>query len=273
MTFRDKLHSVTAPRGLGLCVGLDPDPNRLPKPFKPDTAGLSSFLKQVIQASQPYASAYKVNTAFYEAWGSKGWVLLEEIAAALPGKTLLIADAKRGDIGNTASRYAQAFFGALPFDAITLSPYMGQDSLQPFLENPEKGAFVLALTTNAGSRDFQYFSDGKEELYKRVLRFISGWAPEGNLGAVVGATHPAELQAIRSEFPSVPLLIPGVGAQGGDIEAVASLSSGEGSAPVLVNVSRGILYPKNNLAFPEGVFQACREYSAELKINRHKNCS
>lgn len=270
MTFSGKLHSVTAPQGLGLCVGLDPDPERLPEAFPPDLNGVSRFLPEIISASAPYASAYKVNTAFYEAWGSEGWALLENIAGMLPESALRIADAKRGDIGNTARRYAQAFFEHLPFDAVTLNPYMGGDALQPFLENPEKGAYVLALTTNPGSKDLQYLSNGKDEVYKHVLRRIPSWAPQGNLGAVVGATHPQELLDIREEFPGIPLLIPGIGAQEGDIDAVARMAGEEDMGPVLVNVSRGILYPQNELDFPESVAQACRDFRRALGIpNQH----
>ncbi len=267
MTFLQKLHQVTAPTGLGLCVGLDPDPNRLPSDFRPGLDGVSRFLHKVITASAPYAAAYKVNTAFYEAWGTDGWALLEDIARALPDNSIRIADAKRGDIGNTAVRYAKAFLERLPFDAITLNPYMGGDTLQPFLENPEKGGYVLALTTNPGSKDLQHFSDGEKTLYQHVLGMIPSWAPHENLGAVVGATHPQELIAIRDEFPNVPLLIPGIGAQGGDADVVASIAGGENRGPLLVNASRGILYPQSDLNFPENIVQACKDFRRSLKID------
>ncbi len=263
MTFLQKLHRITASRGLGLCVGLDPDPGKLPPGFSPDLDGISRFLFEAVRVASPYASAFKVNTAFYEAWGSEGWALLEKIAAALPESSLRIADAKRGDIGNTARHYARAFFERLPFDAITLSPYMGSDTLQPFLSDPQKGAFVLALTTNAGSADLQRFSNGKRMLFQHILRQIPFWAPAGNLGAVVGATHPQDLKAIREEFPDVPLLIPGVGAQGGDIEAIVEASKPT-RAPVLVNVSRGVLYPENGLKFPDNIAAACEHFQRKL---------
>ncbi len=269
MTFLDKLHRVTSPQGLGLCIGLDPDPDRLPPGFSSDLGGISRFLHEVISVTEPYAAAYKVNSAFYEAWGAEGWSLMENIARALPESSLRIADAKRGDIGNTAKRYAQAFFEKLPFDAITLNPYLGGDTLQPFLENPDKGAFVLALTTNPGSKELQHFSEGDVKLYQQVLTLISKWAPHKNLGAVVGATHPDELKAIREEFPDVPLLIPGIGAQGGDAEAVASLAGGGNKGPLLVNISRGILYPQSELTFPENVVQACKDFSKALKISKN----
>jgi orotidine-5'-phosphate decarboxylase len=267
MTFKQKLSSVTAPKALGLCVGLDPDPDRLPDPFSPDLEGIASFLHEVITATAPYAAAYKVNTAFYEAWGSQGWALLETIADTLPESALRIVDAKRGDIGNTARRYAQAFLQRLPFDAITLSPYMGGDTLQPFLENPEKGAFVLALTTNPGSRDLQHFSDGDTTLYHHVLQKIPEWAEHGNLGAVVGATHPSELILVRRDYPHIPLLIPGIGAQGGDVDVVTGFADDLEGAPVLVNISRGLLYPQYDLEFPENVKQACLNYRSMLNIS------
>lgn len=269
MSFLDKLRRVTRPTGLGLCVGLDPDPNKMPAGYSSDLGGISAFLQEVITVSTPFASAYKVNTAFYEAWGSKGWKLLEKIADYLPDVSVRIADAKRGDIGNTAIRYAHAFFEHLPFDAITLNPYLGGDTLQPFLEDPEKGAYVLALTTNPGSRDLQHFHDGKRELYQLVLKKIPEWAPQGNLGAVVGATHPQELTKVRRDYPSIPLLIPGIGAQGGDIEAVRGLAIGDDVGPVLVNISRAILYPKSNLKFPDSVAEACGQFHRML-LKSHK---
>lgn len=270
MTFLQKLRRVTEPKVLGLCVGLDPDPARLSASFPPDLDGISRFLHEVIAATAPYAAAYKVNTAFYEAWGSQGWALFETIAHALPESSLRIADAKRGDIGNTAKRYAQAFLERLPFDAITLNPYMGGDTLQPFLENPDKGAYVLALTTNPGSEDLQHFSHGDTPLYQHVLKKIPTWTEHENLGAVVGATHPEELIQIRKEFPHIPLLIPGVGAQGGDVDAVAGLAGDIEGAPILVNISRGLLYPQYDLEFPENVKQACLDYRSMLSISAGK---
>jgi orotidine-5'-phosphate decarboxylase len=264
MTFAEKLRTVAGTSGPGLCVGLDPDPARLPEGFRRDLSGLVEYLHKVIRLCAPWACAFKVNTAFYEAFGSAGWRILEEIAEALPENSLRIADAKRGDIGNTAERYAEAFLKRLPFDAVTVSPYLGGDSLQPFLKDPDRGAFVLALTTNPGSKDLQYFSDGKERLYERVLRQIHSWAPQGNLGAVVGATHPQELVQIREKFPTIPLLIPGVGAQGGDIQAITGMAYGPQTGPVLVNVSRGLLYPDSSLPFPENVTQACKAYVGRL---------
>jgi orotidine-5'-phosphate decarboxylase len=269
MTFIEKLKLAAGTNGPGLCVGLDPDPAKMPPGLNQDLAGISSFLHQVIKASQPFACAYKINTAFYEALGSPGWRLLEEMAAALPTNSLRIADAKRGDIGNTARAYAEAFLKSMPFDAMTVSPYLGGDSLEPFLKDPERGAFVLALTTNPGSKDLQYFSDGRVRLYQRVLSQIATWAPQRNLGAVVGATHPEELLQIRAEFPTIPLLIPGVGAQGGDIQAIMGMGYGPETGPVLVNVSRGILYPDNSLTFPENVAEACRTYAARLGTSCH----
>jgi orotidine-5'-phosphate decarboxylase len=268
MTFRQKLRQVTSPEGLGLCVGLDPDPDRLPSDFSPDLDGISNFLDAVISATTDFASAYKVNTAFYEAWGSAGWNLLEKIAQKLPESSLRIVDAKRGDIGNTARHYAKALLERLPFDAITLNPYLGADTLEPFLSSEDKGAYVLALTTNPGAADLQHFSDGKQKLYQLILSQIPAWAPRGNLGAVVGATHPQELIDIRKQFPSVPLLIPGIGAQGGDAEAVASLAGNEGRGPLLVNVSRGILYPQSKQSFPESIAHACKNYRRILKISQ-----
>jgi orotidine-5'-phosphate decarboxylase len=264
MTFSEKMRAVVSENGPGLCVGLDPDPARLPPSFSRDVSGVWLFLHQVIEASTPWAAAYKVNTAFFEALGSPGWSLLEDIARALPSHLIRIADAKRGDIGNTAQKYAEAFFRQMPFDAITVSPYLGGDSLQPFLSDPTKGAFVLVLTTNPGAKDLQYFGDEKDKLFSRVLKHIPHWAPAGNLGAVVGATYPQDLLSIRQTFPSVALLIPGVGAQGGDVNAIHDMPYGNGRAPVLVNVSRGILYANENRDFPHNIVHACKDYGQKL---------
>jgi orotidine-5'-phosphate decarboxylase len=265
MTFAEKLRTAIGTSGPGLCVGLDPDPARLPEGFRRDLSGIVDYLHKVIRLCAPWACAFKVNTAFYEAFGSAGWRILEEIAEALPEKSLRIADAKRGDIGNTAERYAEAFLHRLPFDAVTVNPYLGGDSLQPFVRDPDRGAFVLALTTNPGSKDLQYFSDGEERLYERVLKQIPSWALQGNLGAVVGATHPQELLHIREAFPTIPLLIPGVGAQGGDIQTITGMTYGSQLGPVLVNVSRGVLYPDSPLPFPENVREACQGYADRLR--------
>ncbi|HEX7343199.1 MAG TPA: orotidine-5'-phosphate decarboxylase [bacterium] len=266
MTFAEKLHSLVSSRGPGLCVGLDPDPVRMPADFNRDLPGIAAFLQKVILVTAPFAAAYKVNTAFFEALGSPGWRLLEEISFHLPEDCLRIADAKRGDIGNTAQKYAEAFFKQMPFDALTVNPYLGGDSLQPFLNDPTKGAYVLALTTNPGSKDLQYFGDDTNKLFFHVLSQIPHWAPSGNLGAVVGATHPEELLAIRRQFPSIPLLLPGVGAQGGDTETIRAMPYGAHHAPVLVNISRGILYPQGGANFPDNIVQACHSYQHELGI-------
>ncbi|MBU0519822.1 orotidine-5'-phosphate decarboxylase [bacterium] len=269
MTFSQKLQQVTSSLGIGLCVGLDPDPDRLPEQFSPDLNGISDFLHEIISITKPFAAAYKVNTAFYEAWGASGWQVLENVAFSLPPNTLRIADAKRGDIGNTTKHYAKAFFERLPFDAITLSPYMGGDTLQAYLENPDKGAFTLALTTNPGSADLQHFSDGRTMLYQKVLSLIPTWAPHKNLGAVVGATHPQELKQIRADFPQVPLLVPGIGAQGGDAQAIVD-ASGPHRAPVLVNVSRAIIFPQDEKNFPLNIADACKKFCQLLNIKIEK---
>lgn len=266
MTFLQKLQQVSKSNGIGLCVGLDPDPGKLPENFSPDLNGISEFLHEVISITAPFAAAYKVNTAFYEAWGAAGWQVLENVAYTLPESSVRIADAKRGDIGNTTKHYAKAFFDRLPFDAITLSPYMGGDTLQAYLDDPDKGAFILALTTNPGSADLQHFSDGKTALYQRVLSLIPTWAPNKNLGAVVGATHPEELKQIRTDFPDIPLLVPGIGVQGGDAQAIVD-TCGLDRAPVLVNVSRGVLYPKDQKNFPLNIAEAGKEFCRMLKIN------
>ena len=199
-----------------LCVGLDTDITRLPDGFSKDCSGIINFNKEIIEATKDYAVAYKMNTAFYERLGSDGWKALEKTRDLLPTNVLSIADAKRGDIGNTSRMYAKAFFETLSFDAVTVAPYMGIDSVEPFLEFNNKYTIVLGLTSNKGSQNFQTNPIYEPHLYKTVLKTIKDWGSVDNLMFVVGATKANSLKEIRKIIPNHFLLIPGVGAQGGN---------------------------------------------------------
>jgi orotidine-5'-phosphate decarboxylase len=248
-----------------LCIGLDPDPARLPTCLAAEPDPVLAFNRAIVAATHDLCVAYKPNTAFYEAYGAAGWRTLEETAKMLPPDCLRIADAKRGDIGNTSARYAAAFFDALPFDAVTVAPYMGRDSVVPFLENrPDKWAILLALTSNPGADDFQQLALHEtallaqelpqntdslpEQLYERVLRQSQTWPHAAQLMYVVGATRATALQRVRRHVPQAWLLVPGVGAQGGSLDEVAryGLTSNVG---LLVNSSRDILYASNGADF------------------------
>ena len=234
-----------------LCVGLDTDINKIPQELLTLDDPVFEFNKQIIDKTAPYAVAYKPNTAFYEVYGAKGWQSLEKTVQYIKANhpdIFIIADAKRGDIGNTSANYAKAFFNTLKADALTVAPYMGQDSVEPFLNFEDKWVILLALTSNKGSQDFQYLNVGKQMLHQQVLQTATTWATSEQMMFVVGATHPEELGEIRKMLPDYFFLVPGVGAQGGDLQAVAhnGLNSECG---LLVNSSRGIIYASKESDF------------------------
>jgi orotidine-5'-phosphate decarboxylase len=251
-SYLERLAARTAATGTVLCLGLDPDPATLPPGFSRDVTGIESFARLVLEAAAPLAAAVKPNLAFFEAFGSAGLAALERLRATLPAEVLVIADAKRGDIGSTSGRHAAALFDALGADAVTVSPYLGEAAIAPLLERGDRFAYVLCRTSNAGAGELQDLVVGgpdgpAEPLWARVARRAAGWGPGGTVGLVVGATAPRELAAIRGLAPGLAMLVPGVGTQGGSVEAV--LEAGPATAPpaggrpgggLLVNVSRGI---------------------------------
>jgi orotidine-5'-phosphate decarboxylase len=234
-----------------LCVGLDTDIKKLPPHLLSDPDPIFSFNQLVIDATHDLCVAYKPNIAFYESMGRRGWESLEktmDYIRSLPQPVFTIADAKRGDIGNTSHMYAQAFFDHLGFDAVTVTPYMGEDSLKPFLDYKDKTTIVLALTSNPGSADFQLREDKGEKLYEQVLRKVSSWGSPDNTMFVVGATHPEQFASIRQIVPEHFFLVPGVGSQGGDLQAVCQHGLNQRFG-LLINSSRQIIYAANDLQF------------------------
>ncbi len=254
-TYLERLAARTAATGSVLCLGLDPDPASLPQPFSPDVRGVESFCRLVLDAALEHASAVKPNLAFFEAFGSAGIAALERLRGLVPSGIPVVMDAKRGDIGSTASRQAAALYDGLGADAITASPYLGEEAITPLLERADRFAYVLCRTSNPGAAELQGLEVAAvaeaglpaEPLYARVARRAASWGPGGTVGLVVGATAPTELAEIRAIAPGLGFLVPGVGAQGGDetavlrdgpaTEAPAGDRSGGG---LLVNVSRGI---------------------------------
>ena len=222
----------------GLCVGLDLDRAKLPAPYRGQPHDLQRFACDVIDAVRPWASCFKINLAFYEQYGRAGIDALYAVREHC-GESYVIADAKRGDIGNTSTAYAVAAFEDLRADAITVAPYMGRDSVEPFLAWSGKMVYILGLTSNPGSHDFQRRLVDGRPLYEHVMHTALSWNRSSDIGFVVGATNAAELAELRTIFPDVPFLIPGIGTQGGD--AAATLQS-NGSGPAVYNVSRGLLY-------------------------------
>lgn len=248
-----------------LCVGLDTDFNKLPDSIKGDKNAIGSFNKHIIEATLPYAVAYKLNIAFYELLGSRGWDLLAETLSYIPKDIFIIADAKRGDIGNTSSYYAETFFHTYQFDAITVSPYMGEDSVAPFLNYANKWTFILGLTSNSGARDFQYLESEGKPLYQHVINKANVWSENrsGQLGFVVGATQGEALKSIRKWTGNKVLLVPGIGAQGGSITEVCS-SLLMGYEGLLINSSRSILYASQGADFAEKAAKVALRFQREM---------
>ncbi len=278
MRFWSKYSRIMQQKNMPLCVGLDTAVEMLPTMLKERattdaaiTDALLEFNRAIIEATHDVTAAYKLNLAFYEQYGAAGWLAFEKTLAYVPDDCLIIADAKRGDIGNTSKAYAKAFFERYACDALTVAPYMGKDSVLPFLEYTDNMTFVLALTSNAGSADFQrlHASDfsgesskekSAQELYKHVIQSSLSWLPEPsarNCGFVVGATHPAELAAIRTMIPNEMLLIPGIGAQGGDLASTLRANNG---APCLINSSRAIIYASAGKDFAEAARKAAENF-------------
>ena len=258
-----------------LCVGLDTDIAKIPKHLQSHPDAVFEFNKQIIDATQDLCVAYKINTAFYEAMGLKGWEAMEKTVNYIPKDQFIIADAKRGDIGNTSSQYAKAFFETMDFDAITVAPYMGEDSVKPFLEFENKWAIVLGLTSNAGSKDFEQlkFADtnnnATEFLYETVLKKVSSWGNINNLMFVIGATKASDLEDIRKIIPDHFLLVPGVGFQGGSLEEVSKYgmikdTSSTAQCGLLVNASRAIIYAGEKEDFAREAREIAQQYQSEM---------
>lgn len=251
------LHDQIRAKQSFLLVGLDSDINRLPKHLLDLDDPIFAFNKAIIDATKDLCVGYKINLAFYEALGAKGWESLEKTVAYLPKDSFRLADAKRGDIGNTAAQYAQSIFGHLDFDAITLSPYMGSDSVTPFLAFEDKTVILLALTSNKSSADFQRFHNGERNLYEEIIRVSKTWGSEDQIMYVVGATHPEEFEIIRKHAPNHFLLVPGIGAQGGDLGAVVRYGKNQ-RCGLLVNSSRGIIFAGDGEDFADKAREAAQ---------------
>jgi orotidine-5'-phosphate decarboxylase len=242
-----------------LCVGLDTDPRKLP-------AGIDmlEFNKRIIDATRDLCVAYKPNIAFYECMGAAGWNVLEETVRYIGSDHFIIADAKRGDIGNTSDYYAKTFFQTMPCDSITVAPYMGQDSVAPFLAYQDKWAIVLALTSNPGADDFELGMHEGQPLYQQVLRKVSSWGTKENTMFVVGATRPEMFTEIRNIVPDHFLLVPGVGAQGGSLAEVCKFGMNQ-DIGLLINASRSILYASSGSDFAEAARAEAQKMQTEMK--------
>ena len=246
-----------------LCVGLDTDLTKIPKHLLANEDPIFEFNKAIIEATKDYCVSYKINTAFYESEGISGWQSMAKTLSLIPNNILTIADAKRGDIGNTSNMYAKAFFEKMNFDAITLAPYMGNDSLAPFFEYKNKWGIVLALTSNAGSADYEQQKINDEFLFEHVIKNTSKLANDDQLMFVVGATKPQDFTIIRKHAPSHFLLVPGVGAQGGSLAEVVKYGKTD-EIGLLINASRSIIYASNGLDFAEAAMAEAKKMAIEM---------
>jgi len=267
VNFLEKLASATERNNSLLCIGLDPDPELMP----PKT-DVFRFNKAIIDATSDLVCAYKLNLAFYEALGLEGLEGMKRTIKYVPGNIPVIGDAKRGDIGNTARAYARAIFDTFNFDATTLSPYLGFDSVEPFIERWERGVFILCRTSNPGAVDFQSLPLETEHkrlpLFEIVALRAAQWNKHGNIGLVVGATYPEELKLIRQNHPDMLLLIPGIGAQGGDLASAVSYGVDERGRKAIISSSRQIIYASPDKDFAPAARQAAS--SLREQINRHR---
>lgn len=264
MTRKELFASILRKKSF-LCVGLDPEISLLPSFLLKEKDPVFAFNRAIIDATSAYCVAYKPNIAFYESLGPRGWESLEKTIDYIPKSHFTIADAKRGDIGNTSRLYARTFFETFDFDAVTVSPYMGEDSVRPFLEFNHKWVILLALTSNQGSADFQQLPLGDSRLYETVIHRALTWGHPDNLMLVAGATHPHDIGHIRSLAPDTFLLVPGIGAQGGDLEQVCS-NGMNAQCGILVNSSRGIIYAERSEHFDEAASRAAHRLQQEMAI-------
>jgi orotidine-5'-phosphate decarboxylase len=248
-----------------LCVGLDTDPEKIPAHLLNADDPVFEFNKRIIDATHEYCVAYKPNIAFYEALGPKGWISLQKTLDYIPDNIFTIADAKRGDIGNTSLLYAKAFFREMNFDSVTVAPYMGEDSVKPFLQFKDKWVILLAHTSNPGSADFQLIESTVtgRKLYEEVILKARQWGTADQVMFVVGATHPEKFQSIRALAPDNFFLVPGIGAQGGDLEMV-SKSGMNSECGLLVNSARSIIYASNDKDFALNAQEEARKIQEEM---------
>lgn len=270
MSFSSRLAQVQERKNSLLCIGLDPDVKKMPKHLLVHENPVGEFCRQIIEATSDLVCAYKLNLAFFEALGTRYWSTIRSVLACVPSGVVTIGDAKRGDIGNTAEMYAQTLLDDFGFDASTINPYMGGDSVQPFVKNAEKGVFILALTSNPGAKDLQYLKAKGRPLFEHVVMKAKKWNVNDNVGFVVGATRPVQLKHIRHLVPRFPLLIPGVGAQGGDARLAVRYGCDAAGRLAVINVSRSILYASGGEDFADAARVSALALRDELNKYREQ---
>ena len=261
LSFNQRLEEVCKGKNNYLCIGLDIDPDKFQAERDTSIDSMEAFGKEVIDGTIDFCPVYKPNFAFFERFGSHGYALLERLVDHINGRAIVIADAKRGDIGNTSQQYARAVLDNMGCDAITISPYVGRDAIEPFIKNPDKGVFILAVTSNPSASELQEHGGTSNPLYKKVIQLAVELNQCDNIGLVVGATQVEVMEDIRKHSKGMPWLIPGVGSQGGDLEMALNISHENGMG--IINVSRGILYAGNGSM--KAVIQVARDYSNKIR--------
>jgi orotidine-5'-phosphate decarboxylase len=272
MSFNEQLRNTIRQRNSLVCVGLDVVYEKIPEFIRKGPDPVFSFNKAIIDATHDLVCAYKPNLAFYEALGSEGWDILKRTVSYIPTGILKIGDAKRGDIGSTAAQYAKALWN-LGFDAVTLNPYLGKNAIDPFIQNPKLGVFILCLTSNPSSAELQKQKIGDRFLYLKVAEMVTTWNSLGNCGLVVGATHGTELETIRETAAELPFLIPGIGAQGGDLETAVMTGTDETGEMAIINSSRSIIYASSERDFSEAARQSTQNLRNRINNIRKKKGS
>ncbi len=270
MSALEKLQAISDKNKSLVCVGLDIDPTRIPKSCGEGTKGMARFALQIIERTSDIVAAYKPNLAFFEAMGPEGLSLLRLIRERIPPEVVVILDGKRGDIGNSSAFYAKACFDLYGADWVTVNPFMGYDSVQPFLERKECGAFILCLTSNPGAHDFQMLPVNGSFLYNKIVEKVAEWNREGNCGLVVGATNPEQLAEIRLKAGAMPILIPGIGAQGGDLESSVRYGTDDFRKPAIVNVSRSVIYASEGDDFAGAARSAVEQLNSQVNSLRNQ---
>jgi orotidine-5'-phosphate decarboxylase len=264
LPFNETLNNLITKKSTYLCIGLDPDMDHIPAHLKYEKNPIDLFIREIVEATQDLVVAYKANLAFYECEELNGWESLKNLCFMRPDDVLLILDGKRGDIANTARKYAATYFDLLGADAVTLHPYMGYDSLEPFLGRPEKGAFILALTSNEGAADFQHLQIGTVSLHQYIARKVESWNTRNNCGLVVGANDIEGLKILRRLIPHLPFLVPGVGAQGAQIKDAIKCARNQNGTGLLINIGRDIIYAGQEKDFAKKVREKALKYNREM---------
>ncbi len=263
-TFNERLNMLISNKSSLLCIGLDPDLDKIPSHLKYKKNPVLLFNREIVEATRDLVVAYKANLAFYESEGQNGLAALNDLKTLVSKYTILILDGKRGDVPHTSEKYAHTYFNQIGADAVTVAPYMGKDSIDPFIKKPEKGAFVLSLTSNDGVQDLQYLQVGVDPLYLLVAKKVSEWNVNNNCGLVVGAKDIEGMRILRSALPDLPFLVPGVGAQGGDLKEVFREGRDKAGTGLIVNIGRDIIYAGKGKDFAKAVRERAKYYVDEM---------